>query len=402
MGYLDSLAQGLRLGGGVLNPQVQEFNQRDEMAATNALRQRQQFMLAQAIRAAESGAADPAQVQQFLAQQGVNMPQGFIGPDQQTQARQQALKNEQGFRDALAQNPNATFEDRARIATQFGKPELAVQYEKAVSDRETRREAQLARAQQATEMLDFRRDQLDQQFQLGIQNITDRQARDAFERQYKTQMQALTAQRDRVNEEMRRMGLELRSDSNEIRRELADMRGGVKAPSGYEWTDDTRRELRPIAGGPATVLSPEQSGKKAMTEQAVQDIDKAEALLFDKKGELRRDVVAGGMAPMGGVGEDARLLNSYVRNAISAKYRLETGAAGNQGEIDDIQSRFKPNLLDTKKTAQDKMTRLREFMTMSLSDMKVKGLVKSDAQTPPPSDQTPRVRKYNPTTGKLE
>jgi len=58
-------------------------------------------------------------------------------------------------------------------------------------------------------------------------------------------------------------------------------------------------------------------------------------------------------------------------------------------------------LLDNAKTAKDKMMRLREFMNMSLADMKVKGLVKDDKKDADTS-QPPKIRKYNPTTGKLE
>jgi len=183
-----------------------------------------------------------------------------------------------------------------------------------------------------------------------------------------------------------------REDREALQRQMAEMQNqnrqdqirlasalkgdqGVKPPIGYRWADAEHTKLEPIPGGPATLMTPEQSGKRAMTQQAILDVDRAEKVMFDKDGELRMDVVVKSKAPFGGIGEEARLANTYIRNAVSAKYRLETGAAGNQAEVEDIMSRFMPSPLDNTKTAKDKFSRLKEFMNMSLSDMKGAGLV---------------------------
>lgn len=166
-GYLENLAQGLRLGGGVLNPQVQQFNQQEDVAATQAIRQRQQFMLAQAIRAAESGAADPAQVQQYLAQQGINIPEGFIGPDQQTKQRAEEMRREMAFRSEF--DPSADVRTQLGIAMKHGKPEIAARIAQHA-------EQMGAQERQRLDALELKREQLDNQYQLGLKGLEDRKA----------------------------------------------------------------------------------------------------------------------------------------------------------------------------------------------------------------------------------
>lgn len=147
------------------------------------------------------------------------------------------------------------------------------------------------------------------------------------------------------------------------------------------------------AGAGSNGLPPEQSGKLAMVRQAKLDVDRAEGVLFDKEGKLRKDVVLMSKAPGGGLGQDARLANTYIRNAVSAKYRMETGAAGNQAEVDDIMSRFMPSVLDNDKTAKDKINRLREFMDMSLETMKGQGLVSKGAPSTSAAEDPLGIRK---------
>lgn len=203
MGYLDSLAQGLRLSGGVLNPQVQQMNQHTELQDQNALRQRQQMLITQAIRAAETGAADPAQVQSFLKAQGVNVPESFVGPDQATQARQQALKNEQGFRDALQANPNASLEERANIASQFGKPEISAQLLNAHEQRQ-------ARISTAAQALAQREIEAQRRHDEALARITDAAERRAETERFHKATEARNAEVDRRLEQFGREGLDIK------------------------------------------------------------------------------------------------------------------------------------------------------------------------------------------------
>lgn len=137
-GYLDDLAQGLRLGGGVLNPQVQQFNQQDDMAATNAIRQRQQFMLQQAIAGAREGSVDPAQAAQLAQQMGIQLPAGLIGPSPEAQARADALRRRQAFEQNF--DPNAPEEDQIKLAMQYGTPEQVTQF---IGQRESRKSREM-------------------------------------------------------------------------------------------------------------------------------------------------------------------------------------------------------------------------------------------------------------------
>lgn len=160
--------------------------------------------------------------------------------------------------------------------------------------------------------------------------------------------------------------------------------GGGKAPSGYRWTESG--DLEPIPGGPrikalgeAKPSKPEtiaNAGKISMVEQAEQDVKEARNLMFSgldkdgkltKESELNRGTLAGTMVPgSSGITEKSRLLISKIENAISAKYRLETGAAGNAEEVRSIARRFMPTPMDTVKSAADKLDRLEGFMRGTL------------------------------------
>lgn len=117
--------------------------------------------------------------------------------------------------------------------------------------------------------------------------------------------------------------------------------------------------------------SPLDPGRVSMALQAHKDINDARNMIFDANGELNRTVIASMDVPgTKGVGTDARKAYSSIENAVSAKYRMETGAAGNQGEVESIAARFRPNLMDTKESAKYKMDRLQEFMGMTLDQLK--------------------------------
>lgn len=119
--------------------------------------------------------------------------------------------------------------------------------------------------------------------------------------------------------------------------------------------------------------TPENAGKIAMAQQAVKDLDSAEALLFGQNGRLMNNVVWGmnvpGFAGMPG-NTPARNAYSAIQNAVAAKLRLETGAAANQSEVENIARRFMPTPADTSDSARNKLSRLRDFFNTSLSQTK--------------------------------
>lgn len=119
--------------------------------------------------------------------------------------------------------------------------------------------------------------------------------------------------------------------------------------------------------------TPENAGKIAMAQQAIKDLDSAESLLFGSNGRLNNNVVWGmnvpGFAGMPG-NTPARDAYSAIQNAVAAKLRLETGAAANQSEVENIARRFMPTPADTPQSARSKLSRLREFFSTSLSQTK--------------------------------
>lgn len=119
--------------------------------------------------------------------------------------------------------------------------------------------------------------------------------------------------------------------------------------------------------------SPENAGKIAMAQQAVKDLGAAESLLFGPNGRLKNNVVWGmnvpGVAGMPG-NTQARNAYSAIQNAVAAKLRLETGAAANQSEVENIARRFMPTPADTPDSARNKLNRLRDFFNTSLSQTK--------------------------------
>lgn len=104
--FFSSLAQGLRGAGSVLNPHVQAQIADEEKQRMAVIEGRKNLMMQQLIRASESGAMNPAAASQALGQMGVNLPDGAIGPNIETQQKASALKREQ-LKAMYLQSPEA-------------------------------------------------------------------------------------------------------------------------------------------------------------------------------------------------------------------------------------------------------------------------------------------------------
>lgn len=119
--------------------------------------------------------------------------------EQQTpeyQAHAQALKNELGYRDAMSKlPPDAGYDVKAKIAGQFGKPELQMAYIKAQEDR-------AARLQQASETVDLKREQMNQTHELALQRITDSNARQAEVERHNRAIETLTKQGNDIKQQL--------------------------------------------------------------------------------------------------------------------------------------------------------------------------------------------------------
>lgn len=120
------------------------------------------------------------------------------------QAKVQALKNELGYRAAVAKlGPDADYDTMAKTAVQFGKPEIATAYIKAKEDR-------AARVQQAADTLELKRAQMDQTHELTLQRVSDTQARQAETERHNRATEALNTQLGTMKLEL--MGLKATGD----------------------------------------------------------------------------------------------------------------------------------------------------------------------------------------------
>lgn len=139
---LEALARGLRGAGGVLNPEVQKMNEQDQARQDAVAEQRKNLLASLAIKGAESGAIDPTVATKQLRSLGLDVPDGAVGPTPEAMARKQAYQNDVQFRDAVSKlGPNADPMAIAQAATQFGKPELAMQMYQRQEDRIDRQSA---------------------------------------------------------------------------------------------------------------------------------------------------------------------------------------------------------------------------------------------------------------------
>jgi hypothetical protein len=120
-------------------------------------------------------------------------------------------------------------------------------------------------------------------------------------------------------------------------------------------------------------LTAEAAGKVAMSQQAIQAVNTAKGLIFDKQGDLNKGLLLSMSVP-GTTGlpgnTNARIARSAMRNAVEAKLRLETGAAATADEISRTLDRFMPTIGDTKESAAFKMSELSKFFQMALDQTK--------------------------------
>jgi hypothetical protein len=313
----------LRGLGSVLNPQVAQ-----ELAAED----RQQGQVANQI--------GLMGLQQRMQQQSPEY-----------QARLESLKNEKMFREEIA-GANGDLTKIAGAAVKYGKPELAVNLY-------NQQEQRAARLQQSAEAIELRKVQMQQAHEMALQRIQDGQQRQEEVKRHNLAMESLNAQNAALNAEIKRQGLMLQGLGVQLQRESLDLK---KAQEG--------------AGG----LTPENAGKVAMSQQAVEGITKAKGMLFDKDGNFNSKLAAMISTP-GFAGlpfsSDARVARTALRNAVEAKLRIETGAAATESEVNRTLARFMPSPMDTKESAAYKLDELQKFFESSLAQ------TKGVKQTPP-------------------
>lgn len=333
-GVLESLARGLRQAGGILSPDVQKQLAGED--AQDQAAQRQVEML---------------RLQQRLQQESPEY-----------QAKLEALKLDRAYRSELAKlGDSPDLSEVAKIATKYGKPELAANLFKAKEDR-------AARLQTSADNLEARKLQMVQNHELALQRITDAKERQAEIARHNKAM-------EQVSTTSNSQRLHGGSGENDIRKQLADLKeaegGQGKPPSGYRWKQGQPGVLEPIPGGPATVQSPEQAAKTELLANGIKDVDRYKNLVL-KDGKVDRQIILGMSTPgMAGVpGTNSRLAYSYIYNAIEAKLRAESGAAVPETEVTRMAKRFVPSPLDNDETIKSKVDRLEEFLGGALGRVK--------------------------------
>lgn len=134
--------------------------------------------------------------------------------------------------------------------------------------------------------------------------------------------------------------------------------------AGIDAEKDRRKMEFASAQAGAKAMPPEQAGKMSMLNQAQMNVGTLRAMLFPN-GTLDRGLIAQSL--VGLPGTPGRDVNVLIEDAVSAKYRLETGAAGNQEEVRSIAQRFKPSIMDSPQTVALKLSMLESFMQSSLA-----------------------------------
>ena len=134
-----------------------------------------------------------------------------------------------------------------------------------------------------------------------------------------------------------------------------------KPPSGFEWTEDGSG-LRPIPGGPADNMTPDQAGRAAMVEDMGRNLETLAETLIQEDGSIDRAAVAQMHVPFTeGVGQ-GRLARVALLNTIETRLRLETGAAAPDTEVQRLFKRFEPKLVDSDEVIKYKIETMNGFL----------------------------------------
>lgn len=143
-------------------------------------------------------------------------------------------------------------------------------------------------------------------------------------------------------------------------------------------------------------LSPEQAAKVGMVNTAFYEVEKAEKSMFDDKGQLNSSFIAQSKIP----GTEAAGMRQQMRRGIEAALRIASGAAVPESEVDRYEGMYIPSWYDNKDVAKQKIDGLKSFYRDTLSRSKTGG--KATFLDVPAAPTQPRVRTYNPQTGRLE
>ena len=312
------------------------------------------------------GSPFPAGLQGYMAtrqlneQSSANNLRGAMG-SMGMLAQIQKMQQEQQFRGEIA--AAKTPEEQAAIAARFGGPDAIMRTMQGSLDRKATLDAAKLRAdsdreQRLHEITLRGQEAIDRVREAAAQNRITREEADRREATMRENLVRLTANL-RPPPPPRPIQLTKDAEGNQL----------IVNPDGTTRPLTTQGGGKPVGTSTAEGLSGEAAGKVAMADQAIMDLRGARSILFDKDGKMNRSVVAAMNIPLtaGMPGNaDARSAYSRMQNAVSAKLRIETGAAATESEVRGILDRFLPKISDPESVAKERLDRLEEFMNITI------------------------------------
>lgn len=316
---LEALARGLRGAGGILNPQVQQMEEQERQKQDMMAENRRNLLAQLAIKGAESGAVDPAVATKQLRSLGLDVPDGAIGPTPEALARKQAYQNDVQFRDAYSKlGPNASSYDVARIATQYGKPELAMQMYQREEDR-------IDKAAARKDLLEERA----RQFDLALENKQlDRESRERLAAASDETKRLIAAQ----NAEVARMRVDLQNAKAD---QIKD--------------DNLRKQTRQLSQDLNKANLPEIDAVLGNVEKALKK-NPALAQYIATPSSLRPDWT---------LPEDIRAGKQDFQKLFNITLKNRSGAAVTNQELERLKQEFGAGAFKTPQQVQDAIAKMR-------------------------------------------
>jgi hypothetical protein len=262
--------------------------------------------------------------------------------DQQTpeyQAKLEALKNEQGYRGAVsALDPNAPDyqEQIAAAANKFGKPEIAAAYAKAKEDR-------AARLQSAAEALALRQQQLQQTRDLALERAADQRQRDQINAQFREQSIAIQQQTATANQELRRMGLDIQRQGQQIQAAKVEQAKDSAAS----------RSVQQLQAALEKANLPEADAVLTGVEKALESSPKLAEYLSGPKS----------LIPDMAVPDDIKAGRQAFQKLFNITLKNRSGAAVTIPEFERLKAEFGTGAFKTPQQLQAALTQAREILS---------------------------------------
>jgi uncharacterized protein YxeA len=178
-------------------------------------------------------------------------------------------------------------------------------------------------------------------------------------------------------------------------------------PSGYRYQDGPQgKTLAPISGGPADQLTTEQKNLLTESEKTVSLVSKLKENFKDEyvgvKGSLGRANDQYTSQVYSGAGDPNRVKFTTDAASLTNNYiKLVTGATVGQGQETTRLMKAVPNPGDSPLVYKAKLEEMEKNLK-ELPDIIKRSKDLAQTGTAPAKTPAPKVRKYNPATGKIE